>query len=160
MGIKSSRVTSVFEYKGCLRWCQQLHVLPYTTKPWALSPGSASIEAGAQEILAQLWAAGREEGHSQLKDEVFSPSQSPGWTGSPSASLLAAGGHSVDMDHWRGVYVGGAEPVTLASGQQGNCLCQGFAETQTWWKRDEGSCPKGRSGLFFVLQLCFWQHQF
>lgn len=89
------------------------------------------------------------------RQEAFSPSQSPGWTGSPCASLLAAGGHWVDMDHWRGVYGGGVEPATLASGQQGNCLCQGFAETQTWWKRDRGSRPKGHSGLFFIFFVMF-----
>lgn len=55
------------------------------------------------------------------------------------------------MDQWRGVYVGGVEPATLASGQQGNCLCQGFAEAQLSGKETEDLVLKVTSGLFFIL---------
>lgn len=143
-------MTSVFEYKGCLRWCQHLHVLLCITQPRPLCPGRVSITAGAEQTqLSQKRGGGCTAG-SKTRGIYFHLPSPRGWTGSPCASLLAAGGHSVDMDHWRRVYVGGAEPATLASGQQGNCLCQGFAETQRWWKRDGGSCPKGHRHLFFL----------
>lgn len=69
--------------------------------------------------------------------------------------LMAARGLSMDMNKCRGVRVGGVKPVMLAVSQLGNCLCQGFAETQTRWNQDGGSCPKCHSGLLFIPSVCF-----
>lgn len=69
--------------------------------------------------------------------------------------LMAARGLSMDINEWRSVQVGGVKPVMLAVSQLGNCLCQGFAETQTRWNQDGGSCPKCHSGLLFIPSVCF-----
>lgn len=82
------------------------------------------------------------------RQEVFSPSQSPGWTSGPCASPLAAGGHPADMDHWRGVYVGGVEPMT-GFRPAGKLPMSGICRNTAWWKKDRGSCPKGHKRFIF-----------
>lgn len=89
------------------------------------------------------------------RQEVFSPSQSVGWTGSPCASLLTTGGHSVDMDHCRGVYVGGVEPATLASGQQGIAYVRDLQKHKPGGKETEDLVLKVIIVYFLYFEYVF-----